>query len=259
MARCVICDKSLSMFNQVKTADGVLCKDCIDKVPPVLKSKIGTYSLTTLHTIIQYTETPSFERFEETACYGRLHIDEMHGLFLISAKPEKIEQKDKANIFYVLDMSNVGLFCYNPRVFRNSVAVDIKFEAEFDPLNFSFSIDAKQQVFCISKKIQGGSKLEWDEPSELSVFRNMFNQMIRNESDKFNRKYKSIFMDKAELDIFRARCLFMIDESESFSRADLKSRRNALMKSFHSDVSSNSAECAQKINEAYRALIPLAK
>lgn len=259
MAQCMMCGRQISMFNQIKLANGCLCKVCSEKIPSVMKPKIGGYSLLTIETILRYGENPLFQKFQETANYGKLHIDEMHGLFLISDSPDKITEKDKTSIFYVLDLSNVGLYCTNPRVFRGSVAVDIKFDCEFEPLGFRFSLDIKQQVFCASKKIKGGSQLEWDEPGDFSMFRNIFNQMIRNESDKFNKRYQSIFMTKAELDVFKARCLFMFDDGEQFSKVDLKTRRNSLMKTFHSDVSSNSTLCAQRINEAYKVLLPLAE
>lgn len=257
MAQCMMCGKQMSMFNQIRLADGYICKSCSEKLPPVLKSKIGGYSLRTVETILRYSENPLFQKFNETAKYGKLHIDEMHGLFLVSENSEKITEQDKKSIFYVLDLSNVGLYCTNPRLFRGSVAVDIKYDCEFEPLGFNFSIDIKQQVFCASKKIQGGTRLEWDEPGDFSMFRNIFNQMIRNESDKFNKRYQSVFMTKSELDVFKARCLFMFEDGEAFTSADLKTRRNSLMKTFHTDVSANPALCAQRINEAYRVLLPL--
>lgn len=258
MAKCMICNKQISMFSQ-KISDGYLCKECAAIIPTVLKGKLGALTSSTIRSVMAYTENPLFHEFKETASYGRIHLDEMHGLFLVSEQPEKIVPEDMTSMFYVLDLSNIGLYCTNPRVIKSSVAVDVKFNCEFESLGLSFSLDAKRRVFCTSKKVQGGTRLEWDEPGDFTMFRNMFNQMLRNESDKFNRRYQSTFMNKSTLDIFRSRCVFLLDEDEKFTKSGLKSRRNVLMKSFHSDVSTNSACSAQKINEAYRILLPLAE
>ena len=256
MANCKICHSTIRTWKQTQISDGIICKTCLNRIPQCTHSSIRNMTANEIKRLIQYEENPLFQKFSVTASYGTLHIDEMNGLFIVSEKSNiHGTPVEKTNLFHVLDISNAGIYCIKPRIFKRQVVVDVVFECELNALNIHIKETIRQQIICQQKRIDD-NHVSWDEPGDLSMFRNMFNQMLKNEDIKFRKKYESSFVSKEALDIMKAKCLFMLEDD--FSKEELRKQRDAYMKLFHPDISTNSHVYAQKINEAYSILLPLA-
>lgn len=254
MSRCVICDEEIRSWRQTRIADGCICRNCSAKVPSIIGPQLSGMSTTSVQRLIQYEESPLFKRFSATASYGAVLLDEMNGLFAINEKlTSDIKLENTSNIFHVLDLTEIGIYCVKPRIYRNSVAIDVELQFAINSLQFKYKSVIRSQVFCACKKVDS-THVSWAEPGDLSMFRNMFNQCIKNEEIKLKRKYEKSFMSKEELSIFQAKCLFMIEDD--FSRSELRQQKDALSRAFDSAVSSD--VYMKKINEAYSILLPLA-
>lgn len=258
MSECSVCGNSISVWKQVKFMDGALCPECQHKIPQFFKKQMGNMTLTSIKHLMEYEEKEFLKNFQVTASYGMLHIDEMHGLFCITDKLEGDKPaKDDPCVFYVLDLGEVGLFCVDAKANRKNVLVNVKMQCKFPALALDFGVLIKEKVPCNFKQVTA-TQVEYNEPGDFSMFRNMFNQMWKNENFKLKQKYEHNFLSKQEIDIFKARCLFMLEES--FTKEELKKQRNTLIKAYHSDVSGDSRDFyTRKINEAYRLLQPLAE
>ena len=265
MSECIICGNAANLFHRKKTFDGFLCSTCMSHIPQVLKPSIRKYSLEQIREIIAWIDkyhSYYIKTFDETASYGDLHIDEYHGLFAICSKKQIIDGKlpDTCyDIFSCLDLTDVGLATKNAAANDNSVNVDIELMCEIDHPAISFKKIIKSNAKCIMKRLDSET-VQYSEPESLSVFRNIFNQMLKSALEKYNYNVQNDFLTKQDVEIFAAKSLFMLDEV--FSKEELKQQRNRMLKVFHPDEangeSSEMATYTKRINDAYKLLLPKA-
>ena len=177
MSECSVCGNSISVWKQVKFMDGALCPECQHKIPQFFKKQMGNMTLTSIKHLMEYEEKEFLKNFQVTASYGMLHIDEMHGLFCITDKLEgdKPAQDDPC-VFYVLDLGEVGLFCVDAKANRKNVLVNVKMQCKFPALALDFGVLIKEKVPCNFKQVTA-TQVEYSEPGDFSIIRNMFNLM----------------------------------------------------------------------------------
>jgi hypothetical protein len=243
------------MLAQRKIENGVICKDCAAKVPSVIRGKLTNYYDLELRTLIDKVRLSQErnDKFAATASYGKLHIDEVHGLFAISNKVTSDGRlSDPSSVFHCLDLTEVGLYCTDPAAQQGKVTCNVEFSCSMEKLNIAFKAKIKTGASCDSKK-EAGNQLSWVEPGDLSLFRNMFNQMIVTEAEKVRMNYSQRFETQATIDLFRAETLFMLEGE--YTEEDVKAMRNRLVKVFHPDVSNADVRYIQIINDAYKTLI----
>lgn len=247
--KCDLCGSPVSFMSQKRIKNGALCKECTKKIPKLLK--VIEYDAESLKQILQYKECLS--SFSETASYGKLRLDEMHGLLAISDKvTEDGSLIDSNDVFRCIDLEEFSLYCTDPHAQGNTVYCDIELSILMQNPYMKGKIKIKTNVKC-SSRVKDSSRLEWSEPAELSMFRNMVNQMYVNEFEKWKKYRGNNFVTKAEIELFQAESLFMLEDG--YSIEDVKKRRKLLMKAFHPDENNDTAFEAKKINESYQILV----
>lgn len=249
MVSCALCGGQLSSLSQKRASDGYICKDCFELLPKSMHNNISKYSIANLKTIIEYREDLDISEFSPTASFGKLHIDEIHGLFAIS---EKLDSEgipvDKTDIFHCLDLREVGLTPTNPTADRSEkVFCDVELHCWFNRPDLSFVTTVKKKVNCPSKRVDK-THLDWDYPGDLIMFMKMFNQMLTNAQDKYTKQYINQFPDQRSVEIYKAQSLFMLADGYDINL--LNEQKDRLLSAFN-DI----PECVKIINNSYNLLV----
>ena len=170
---CLVCGEPLSPLSSIKLQNGRICKQCESKLPSLMLKGTPYIQEFTLKNAMDCV-AKNMKIFNSTASFGRLHIDEMHGLFAIS-KDLGVNGKPKNgnNVFSVYALTDVGIFCKSPRVEHNKVFVDIEFRFVLEEPHFSQSVLIKKNICCKSNRVDN-KHLEWEEPADLSMFKTLF-------------------------------------------------------------------------------------
>lgn len=253
---CCLCRRSIVLLCK-KNADGYICNKCQKYIP----SKINLKYADTEYLKSLYEENKKRSKtFSCTASYGSLFIDGKNNMFCISNRQANRLPLCFGDIYYVSELSCVGLYCTNARFVNNRVLCDIKFS--FTTENTSSETTIARGQKC-SFKIQG-DKVAWNEPPVFCVFREMFKQMIDNEYFGLNKKLQSIQKMKYEITHTEnnydwAKGIMFFDTEDEPSSAELKKHRNTLVKAFHPDLNDalheeENAQITARINKAYEIL-----
>lgn len=261
MRECVVCGGPATVFSR-SCSDGPVCKTCMNRIPDVIKKKIGKYSGLTLKKIRDFQEKhrKDMEKtFEATSSYGLLHIDEIHGLFTICKKTEledgRISTVEKSipSVFPALYIRDYGITYRVVSSGEDKVTIEVSLMVEMESLDYSFTTPIKT-AYCYAERVDD-EHISYREPSELSMFRSMFHQMIVTSVEKYNREINRKFITPKEFDLFCARQMFMLPED--FTMKELKAQRNRYLKVYHPDENTEKTDLSgytQKINKAYRLL-----
>lgn len=253
---CVICGNKAGAFAK-KTSEGVICKSCLSFIPTnVILSQASTEFLKRIYD----ENVEKSKQFETTASYQGLYIDSVHGLCCYSKRGDKQAPSEFKDIYRISELTEVALYCTdvkNVGTNHNHIVCDIKFKVRTKDIAADFIIaHHKKCDFKVKNK-----QIEWDEPSELTMFRNMFNQMIDNELFGLLKKLEKIqefkqMLSKEERSSDWARGVLFLDNEKEYTEEDLKKHRNELVKIFHPDRNSEYAntETAALINKAYKIL-----
>lgn len=261
-ADCILCGAATNLLKRKKTKDGMVCSVCMSHIPKSIKNDIKNYSFEDLRDIVSWVEEyqPKYiKKFEETASYGNLHIDEYHGLFAICEKKQLVDGNipdSCVDIFHCLDLEDVGIATKHANANENSVNIDVELMCVLSQPSISFKKIIKSNVSCAVKRINSET-LQYSEPEGLSIFRNMFNQMYKTALEKYNFHTQNDFLTKHDIEVFAAKSLFMLEDG--YTKEELKQQRNRMLKVFHPDESRNDttlmAEYTKKINDAYKLLV----
>lgn len=257
MGKCVLCGKKTGIFAK-KVSDGNLCGECLAYMPKSLRlSSANTEYIKGIYN----RNARKKKCFCSTASYGSLFIDSVHNMFCVSRKRSGNEPLEFGEIYYVSELREAGLYCTDARNIgtnSNRVVCNVKIKIKTDEVCREFLVASNER--CTFRYV-GNSQIEWNEPSKLSVFRSMFNQMIDNEVFGLWKKLESIQKMKAAISDAEkseqwAKGVFFFRESEDVPQDALKKRRNALVKVFHPDLGQEFAdnEITAQINEAYKML-----
>ena len=218
--KCCCCGNEAGSIGRKRLIDGeCLCRECSNKIPKVLKDR--NFTSESACAIVMYENELRKNEFNETSNYRRLLLDETHGTFAIDTPDE--------GVFYCLDLSNVSLYCGSPKATRKGVVADIEFACEFAHPAMKFSVKLGTGVPCHTKRVDS-SHVTWEEPPAFTMFRSMFNQMLDNERSKYKAIADRDFYDKAAVDAFKARALFMV--SEDYTMKELRERLDCFTESF---------------------------
>ena len=178
---CVLCGGPLKGLGTVKIKDGQICKRCVAYLPSLMLENAKNLSSYTLNIAQSYVKT-NRKKFCATASYGKLHIDEMHGLFAIAEKlDEDGKPKNSWNIFDSCDLVDIGIYNKNPRVDHNVVNIDVELKFELENPKCQIATVIKKAAHCKQKRIDE-SHVTWDDPGDLEIFKNMFNNMYKRKS-----------------------------------------------------------------------------
>lgn len=247
---CIICEKPIGAFSGLKLDDGKLCKDCVSRLPSMMLEGKPCLHESTIKNAMSVT-LKNMDKFCATASLGSLHIDQIHGLFAIAQALDKDgKPKSGNNVFSIYNLSDIGLTCTSPKVDHNSVLVNIEFTCQLEDPYIHIKTLIKKSVRCQTKRIDS-EHIAWDEPSDLAMFRSMFNQMLSGAFEKVNQMLcgKTVH----EFEIEKARAIFML--TEDYAAEELKKARRLMMKVYHPDIAKEDVTReAQIINDAYDLL-----
>lgn len=186
------------------------------------------------------------ESFEQTAAYGSLSIDEINGVF-------KVKENSGSYIFDAIDMTEGNILCTNPKVnSSNIVYADVEFYYKMESPHIELRVTINKNRRCQSKKVSGNS-LEWQEPADLTMFRNMFNQMLENARKKYDETCRNTLICKADIDYFKAKSLFMVEDD--YDEEEIKIIRKKMMKIYHPDNGETDTKKSETINRYYDILM----
>ncbi len=179
MGNCVICGKETGPFAP-KTKAGPVCKECVAFVP--YKTNVSSTSVDSLKKMVDANRDKA-KQFQCTASYGNLYIDTLHNLFLISRKSDKGSPLEYGQIWHISDCEEVGIFCTDIKNIgksSNYIVCTIKLRVKERHKNSEDFIVLIGEKCSFKPSAVDHTLLECREPEKLSVFRNMFNQMVDN-------------------------------------------------------------------------------
>lgn len=256
METCVLCGNKTGLFAK-KSYNGRLCNDCLSLIPSNIQ--LSSADADYLKTVVEKTVKKK-KKFDCTAFYGSLFLDGVHNMFCISKRQQNGQPLRFGDTYCVTELKEVGLYCTNVRNIGArypKIICDVKIKVTTEDKFAEYLIIGGEK--CTFETIEGG--VEWQEPAKLSMFRSLFNQMIENEVFSAYRKLEAIKeMEREASEIKRserwARGIFFFREDDEITDEVLKKRRNMLVKLFHPDIGSASANdvIMTQINEAYQSL-----
>lgn len=211
MPKCVVCGGEVSLLSQKRCIDGQVCQTCIKKIPRVLYGSLPMYTADELTQIIDYENDMKAAGFEVTASCGKLYLDEMNGLFAIGEKSGQMGKMGE--IFDIFDgayLDNIGLYPIEPRQSRKDVVCDVEFSCVFNYPRIKFKQKVLSGVRCEFHQITK-TKATWNEPGDLTMFRNMLDQTIKTSVKKAMEKREQI-LSPYDLDLIKARAALHVYE-----------------------------------------------
>lgn len=260
---------------RVKRLSGsVICRDCYKGLPFFVRKETARYFAEDVTALFKHQEQSAFVIVSPTARYGKMFVDEKNGILGIAETPSIAKSilknkkpidgylsKGAVFIISLFDLDDIGLCCKDPKGNNGQVICDVELYIRIDKLGIDKRIIAKTATKCPSKKVDKFRR-EWDEPGELSMFRNILKGIYEKRgqiiSDSFKKLKCAITNEetRAGIEFFGL--------SERFSAKELKSRRNFLVKVFHPDLSEGENDIelrslyTKKVNELYKRLLPYA-
>lgn len=153
---CCLCRRSIVLLCK-KNADGYICNKCKKYIP----SKINLKYADTEYLKSIYEENKKRSKtFSCTASYGSLFIDGKNNMFCISNRQANRLPLCFGDIYYVSELSCVGLYCTNARFVNNRVLCDIKFSFTTENTSSETTIARGQNVLLKFKvtKLLGMSR-----------------------------------------------------------------------------------------------------
>lgn len=203
------------------------------------------------------------KRLEATCQYGELFLDTVHGLFCFSKGNKNGEPVHYGDIFSVTELTEVGIYMDDIRNIgqnTNKIVCSIKMRVKTKEVFMEYLVASNEGC----KFTQNGNKLDVTEPEKLTLFRNVFNQMIDDVLGRLLKKLEDIRKLKAYTDELEntpqacelnwARGVLFLEQGES-SPEVVKKQYKELMRIFHPDLHPELGDAyAQKLNKAYEIL-----
>ena len=247
---CMLCPNQIKGFGGIKIYNGQICKECASKLPSLIVENAKNMSYYTLQIAYNYV-VENKKRFRATSSYGKLHIDEIHGLFAIADKlDEDGKPKTGCNVFAACDLTEIGLCSKNPRIDHNMVNIDIELTFSLENPKCTIVTCIKKGVHCKQKRVDS-SHVTWEEPGDLEMFRTLFNNMLEGTVQRVNEYLcgKTVY----DFELEKARALFML--TEDYTAEELKKARRLMMKVYHPDTTDvDVSREVQIINNAHLLL-----
>lgn len=253
---CTNCGVKTKMLFRTHLCDGTyLCSKCMTCIPSYMKSSfIDKYSYEDYNTFKEYVDYSNKELrplFHETHEFHNIHIDTENRIFYMGYGI------DSETLF--LRFAGITRFDmvfkaedYKEGIFGDKVTGKILFELGMDTPYFYREEVLTTNAKAKAKKKLFGSKIEFENPSEMDDFMYYFNRAWEIDMAIMeNSDYTEVSPE-----LQQAMALFMLDSLEDTTPEDLKNLRNRLIKTFHPDEGeADDAKNAQKINGAYELIV----
>lgn len=290
MARCILCGKETTILRRRKLSDGAwICHPC-EKALPFPFREFPYASSGDMQNGAEYArfaEETLYPAFSKTCSYGRMALDERHGLFVFCdatnfGKDGKLKQF-VPDIYHCMSVGNPSFLVEDTGYAAKTVTCRVLFEGSLNRYHVNLRTYIRKQVPCPVRPYENGSAFM--EPADLSTFRNLYNQMLeiqlnlyRRQKEEETRQYEekrrrderireeqerkrkeekereSAAAQPLDMELKQAMSLFMVEEG--YTLQDLKRQRANLMSVFHPDNGRvTDPVYASKINHAYELLV----
>ena len=254
---CSECGKKAGLLTRTKLIDGkYLCSDCTADIPSYIMECVSEYydyeDFKALKGYIKYSNETLKPKFNETASYEKLHIDEDNKLFYISTgffgEPLYLEFANVSSFDMDYQAETVKEGLIGDKVF-GSVIVDLRMAVP----KFAYIKVLAKDVKAKAKTNFLGTKVTYECPKKMEEFVIRFMTAWNEALEDIQQEYAQESVNMNELE--KAKVLFMLDDIDDISLEDIKEQRNRLIRMFHPDAGNDSdTKYAQKINNAYEIL-----
>lgn len=264
--KCTCCGKKTNVLTRTRLEDGqYLCSKCLEMIPYELSRELEGRSYADFETLKEYMEVnnPDWDKmFRETHKFHGIHIDTANALFYLDwLHPTtyfRFVDLDEFSLEFVPDEVKEGMF--GTKV-TGKIYMKIRVDSMLLYMDKVLAKDVKA-----SAKISGvmNKKVTYENPKGMDEFLHHFLRAwdyaanIRKAADYYSNCYEQSSYEQPSYqnnELQQAMALFMIDDLNAITLADLKSQRNRLIKTFHPDHGSAADNgYAQKINIAYETL-----
>ena len=254
---CSECGKKAGLLTRTKLIYGkYLCSDCTAGSPSYIMECVSEYydygDFKALKEYIKYSNETLKPKFNETASYEKLHIDEYNKLFYISTgffgEPLYLEFANVSSFDMDYQAETVKEGLIGDKVF-GSVIVDLRVAVP----KFAYIKVLAKDVKAKAKTNFLGTKVTYECPKKMEEFVIRFMTAWNEALEDIQQEYAQEAVNMNELE--KAKVLFMLDDIDDISLEDIKEQRNRLIKMFHPDTGNDSdTKYAQKINNAYEIL-----
>lgn len=189
MGTCILCNSRVTFWGRKTLSDGSeVCGTCEKMMPFPFRNEHYTTSA-------EYEDGFKYAKmvrekvcnvFSATAQYGRMFLDETHGLIAICdatnvGKDGKLKQLI-SDIFYCLAIEDPEFSMEPVKNTSSQVTCRVMFRGYLAKYNVSVDTRVKGNVNChLIRDGQGGAS--WKEPDDLISFKNIYNQMLKREYD----------------------------------------------------------------------------
>lgn len=259
MKECILCKGEAGLL-AYKAYNGMICRKCRSYLPMHINLKASD----TDYLLPLYQKNRELAKHFEASCqYGELFLDTIHGLFCFSKGNKNGEPTHYGDMFSVTELIEVGIYMddiKNVGQNTNKVICNVKMRVKTKDVSMEYLVVSNEDC----KFIISGNKLDVTEPEKLSLFRNIFNQMIDDVLGRLLKKLEDIRKLKAYTDelentpqaceINWARGVLFLEKEECSSET-VKKQYRELMRIFHPDLHPELGDTyAQKLNRAYEIL-----
>lgn len=254
---CVVCGNKTGFFSSSKTYDGRICNNCRAYIP----SEVCLASADADRLKEFYKESNRRKAlFFNTASYGSLYIDSVHNMLCISNKSKRGYPLRYGNIYFVSELSEMALYCSDV-VQKSPYRIECRVKLRISADSFSGEFVVASNEKCCFKRVDKDT-LRVSEPSKVTFFRCMLNQMIDNERVGLTKQLEALHklksaLSEAEASKEWAKGILFLESNVPCSLEDVKHQRNMLVRIFHPDLNTDfsNAEITAQINKAYEALM----
>ena len=267
MKICNICNNKASWLTRKKLSNDLyLCKNCLMKIPKTAIEMLSHLNTFDIKSLIEYEEKeiPNLNKiFIRTCSYGKLHLDEINGLFAIcdihcfdNNKKLKFDIKD---IFLCSELNTISmkLIPNQSQPNKNKIVGNLNLIATLNYPSLNINTIIKRKINVEYKEVEE-KYIIWEDPIELKYLKNTFNNVMRNiKINELNNYYKKQIenINDTDIELIKAMAMFMIKD-RNYTITDIKEQRNRLLKMYHPDEGNlNSSEYASDINHYYQILV----
>ena len=196
MGTCVLCKSRVGFWGKKTLSDGSeVCGTCEKMMPFPFRNEQFTTSA-------EYEDGFAYAKmirekvcnvFTATAQYGRMFLDEKHGLIAI-CDATNIEKDGKlkhliSDIFYCLAIDEPHFTMDPVKNTTSDVTCRVMFRGYLTKYNVKVDTRIKGNVSCHLKRDDQGAAT-WNEPDDLIVFKNIYNQMVNRELESVHAEEK---------------------------------------------------------------------
>ncbi len=254
---CSYCGQKTNLLTRTKLIDGnYVCSECKKDIPGYIMGSVKDFydldDFKVLKNYIAYSENQLKAKFEETAHYGEIHMDEINRIFYVEGglfeRPLYLEFINVSSFDMDYQAEEV-----KESVFGDKVYGDVILDFEMAVPHFMYSKAIAVHVKAKAKTNFLGTKVRYDLPKGMEEFVVRFMTCWNEVLEEYTSQSQDTHIEMDEIE--KAKVLFMLDDIDDITLEDIKEQRNRLIRMFHPDTGSESdTKYAQKINNAYEIL-----